>query len=130
MDVLLFFIIKMVFLKKALTRGNGKFGNDVTKNIRTIRHIPLFLDEKVDLVLRGEVYITKENFFKINKFLEKPYTSSRNLASGMLRRVDSREVASFPLNIFIYDFLNAELEFKTNDLAIAKLKNWALRSIL
>lgn len=49
-------------LEKALTRGNGKFGNDVTINVRTIRYIPLFLDEKVDLVLRGEVYITKENF--------------------------------------------------------------------
>ncbi|WKD00882.1 NAD-dependent DNA ligase LigA [Borreliella americana] len=109
-------------LEKALTRGNGKFGNDVTKNIRTIRYIPLFLDEKVDLVLRGEVYITKENFLKINKFLGKPYTNSRNLASGILRRVDSREVANFPLNIFIYDFLNAGLEFKTNDLAIARLK--------
>ncbi|MCD2332157.1 NAD-dependent DNA ligase LigA [Borreliella americana] len=109
-------------LEKALTRGNGKFGNDVTKNIRTIRYIPLLLDEKVDLVLRGEVYITKENFLKINKFLGKPYTNSRNLASGILRRVDSREVANFPLNIFIYDFLNAGLEFKTNDLAIARLK--------
>lgn len=109
-------------LEKALTRGNGKFGNDVTKNIRTIRHVPLFLGEKVDLVLRGEVYITKENFLKINKFLEKPYTNSRNLASGILRRVDSREVANFPLNIFIYDFLNAGLDFKTNNLAIEKLK--------
>ncbi|WNY65084.1 NAD-dependent DNA ligase LigA [Borreliella carolinensis] len=109
-------------LEKALTRGNGKFGNDVTKNIRTIRYIPLFLDEKVDLVLRGEVYITKENFLEINKFLEKPYTNSRNLASGILRRVDSREVANFPLNIFIYDFLNAGLEFKTNDLATERLK--------
>ncbi|EEF84399.1 NAD-dependent DNA ligase LigA [Borreliella spielmanii] len=109
-------------LEKALTRGNGKFGNDVTKNIRTIRHIPFFLDEKVDLVLRGEVYITKENFFKINKFLEKPYTNSRNLASGILRRVDSKEVANFPLNVFIYDFLNAGLEFKTNNLATEKLK--------
>ncbi|MCD2372021.1 NAD-dependent DNA ligase LigA, partial [Borreliella burgdorferi] len=109
-------------LEKALTRGNGKFGNDVTINVRTIRYIPLFLDEKVDLVLRGEVYITKENFLKINKFLEKPYTNSRNLASGILRRVDSREVANFPLNIFIYDFLNAGLEFKTNDLATARLK--------
>ncbi|WNY64174.1 NAD-dependent DNA ligase LigA [Borreliella americana] len=109
-------------LEKALTRGNGKFGNDVTKNIRTIRYIPLLLDEKVDLVLRGEVYITKENFLTINKFLEKPYTNSRNLASGILRRVDSREVANFPLNIFIYDFLNAGLEFKTNDLATTRLK--------
>ncbi|MBB6212667.1 NAD-dependent DNA ligase LigA [Borreliella californiensis] len=109
-------------LEKALTRGNGKFGNDVTKNIRTIRYIPLFLDEKVDLVLRGEVYITKENFLKINKSLEKPYTNSRNLASGILRRIDSREVANFPLNIFIYDFLNAGMEFKTNDLATARLK--------
>ncbi|WP_301409750.1 NAD-dependent DNA ligase LigA [Borreliella tanukii] len=109
-------------LEKALTRGNGKFGNDVTKNVRTIRHIPLFIDEKVDLVLRGEVYITKENFFKINKSLEKPYTNSRNLASGILRRVDSREVANFPLNIFIYDFLNAGLGFKTNNLATARLK--------
>ncbi|QFI14661.1 NAD-dependent DNA ligase LigA [Borrelia sp. CA_690] len=108
--------------EKALTRGNGKFGNDVTKNIRTIRHIPLFLDDKVDLVLRGEVYITKENFLKINKFLERPYTNSRNLASGILRRVDSREVANFPLNIFIYDLLNAGLEFETNNLAIARLK--------
>ncbi|WKC90057.1 NAD-dependent DNA ligase LigA [Borreliella finlandensis] len=109
-------------LEKALTRGNGKFGNDVTINVRTIRYIPLFLDEKVDLVLRGEVYITKENFLKINKFLEKPYTNSRNLASGILRRIDSREVANFPLNIFIYDFLNAGLKFKTNDLATARLK--------
>ncbi|AIJ29902.1 NAD-dependent DNA ligase LigA [Borreliella valaisiana] len=109
-------------LEKALTRGNGKFGNDVTKNVKTIRYIPLFLDEEVDLVLRGEVYITKENFFKINKFLEKPYSNSRNLASGILRRVDSREVANFPLNIFIYDFLNAGLEFKTNNLATARLK--------
>ncbi|WPM05782.1 NAD-dependent DNA ligase LigA [Borreliella sinica] len=109
-------------LEKALTRGNGKFGNDVTKNIKTIRHIPLSLNEKVDLVLRGEVYITKENFFEINKSLEKPYTNSRNLASGILRRVDSREVAGFPLNIFIYDFLNAGLEFKTNNLAIERLK--------
>ncbi|WKC90921.1 NAD-dependent DNA ligase LigA [Borreliella carolinensis] len=113
---------KYGILEKALTRGNGKFGNDVTKNIRTIRYIPLFLDEKVDLVLRGEVYITKENFLEINKFLEKPYTNSRNLASGILRRVDSREVANFPLNIFIYDFLNAGLEFKTNDLATERLK--------
>ncbi|AJA90353.1 NAD-dependent DNA ligase LigA [Borreliella chilensis] len=109
-------------LEKALTRGNGKFGNDITKNIRTIRHVPLFLDEKVDLVLRGEVYITKENFLKINKFLEKPYANSRNLASGILRRVDSREVANFPLNVFVYDFLNAGLEFKTNNLATARLK--------
>ncbi|SCW28029.1 DNA ligase (NAD+) [Borreliella japonica] len=109
-------------LEKALTRGNGKFGNDVTKNIKTIRHIPLLLDEKVDLVLRGEVYITKENFFKINECLEKPYTNSRNLVSGILRRVNSKEVANFPLNIFIYDFLNAGLEFKTNNLAIARLE--------
>ncbi|WNY66892.1 NAD-dependent DNA ligase LigA [Borreliella lusitaniae] len=114
-------------LEKALTRGNGKFGNDVTANVKTIRHIPLLLDEKVDLVLRGEVYITKENFLKINKFLEKPYTNSRNLASGILRRVNSKEVANFPLNIFIYDFLNAGLEFKTNNLAIVKLKKLGFR---
>lgn len=49
-------------LEKALTRGNGKFGNDVTINVRTIRYIPLFLDEKVDLVLRVRFILLKKIF--------------------------------------------------------------------
>ncbi|AWG43230.1 DNA ligase (NAD(+)) LigA [Candidatus Borreliella tachyglossi] len=109
-------------LDKALTRGDGKVGNDVTENIRTIKNIPLFIDKGVELVLRGEIYISKENFLKINKTFGKPYINARNLASGILRRVNSREVSNFPLDIFVYDVLYSSLELNTNHDAFDELK--------
>ncbi|WKC58102.1 NAD-dependent DNA ligase LigA [Borrelia sp. P9F1] len=109
-------------LKRALTRGDGRVGNDVTENVRTIKNVPLCIDKNVNLVLRGEIYINKENFFKINQTLENSYINARNLASGILRRINSREVANFPLDIFVYDVLDSSLGFNTNHDALDKLE--------
>ncbi|UPA16406.1 NAD-dependent DNA ligase LigA [Borrelia coriaceae] len=114
-------------LQRALTRGDGKVGNDVTGNVRTIKSVPLCIDEKVELILRGEIYITKKNFVKINHTLENPYLSSRNLASGILRRINSREVANFPLDIFVYDVLYSSLNLNSSRDAFKQLKQFGFK---
>ncbi|WP_024653486.1 NAD-dependent DNA ligase LigA [Borrelia persica] len=114
-------------LQKALTRGDGKIGNDVTENVRTIKNVPLCIGAQVELVLRGEIYISKKNFLEINRTLNNAYVNARNLASGILRRIDSREVAKFPLDIFVYDILYSSLEFNTNDDALLKLKQFGFK---
>lgn len=91
-------------LKRALTRGNGKVGNDVTLSALRIKDIPHKLTKNVDIAVRGEVYMTKEAFSRINATLEEPYSSTRNLASGLLRRIDKNDLAShLPLDIFVYE---------------------------
>ncbi|AHH08528.1 NAD-dependent DNA ligase [Borrelia anserina BA2] len=114
-------------LQRALTRGDGKVGNDVTENVRTIKNVPLCIDEKVELVLRGEIYITKENFLKINQTLTSPYVNARNLASGILRRINSKEVANFPLDIFVYDILYSSFKLSTNHDAFNKLRKFGFK---
>ncbi|QMU99318.1 DNA ligase (NAD(+)) LigA [Borrelia sp. A-FGy1] len=109
-------------LDKALTRGNGRVGNDVTENVRTIKNVPLFIDKEFDLVLRGEIYISKENFLKINQTFENSYINARNLASGILRRINSKEVSNLPLDIFVYDVLYSSIDFNTNHNALDKLE--------
>lgn len=115
-------------LQRALTRGDGRVGNDVTENVRTIKNIPLRIEQKVELVLRGEIYITKENFLKINQMLKNPYVNARNLASGVLRRINSKEVANFPLDIFVYDILYSQLKFSmSSHCAFNKLKKFGFK---
>ncbi len=90
-------------LEKALTRGNGYVGNDVTANARTIRSIPLRLPQEISIAVRGEVFISKEDFSRLNDSLETPYANARNLASGSLRRIKSSETSRVPLDMFVYD---------------------------
>ena len=90
-------------LDKAVTRGNGLVGNDVTPNARTISSVPLRLSEPVTAAVRGEVFINKEDFLKLNEELEVPFANARNLASGTLRRIKSSETASVPLKMYVYD---------------------------
>jgi DNA ligase (NAD+) len=90
-------------LVKALTRGNGLVGNDVTPNVRTISSVPLKLKRPEDVIVRGEIFLPKALFRKINAELEIPYANPRNLASGTLRRIKSAEVAKIPLDIFVYE---------------------------
>jgi len=88
------------------TRGNGVVGEDVTHNIRTIKSIPLFIDEKSPVEMRGEVYMPKSSLEKLNKErLEKGealFANCRNAASGSLKLLDSKEVAKRGLECFIY----------------------------
>jgi len=90
-------------LSHALTRGNGLTGNDVTANVKTIGAVPLRLKKPLSVTVRGEIFLAKSLFRKINSKLETPYANPRNLASGTLRRVKSSEAAQLPLDIFIYE---------------------------
>ena len=94
-------------LKKAATRGDGKVGEDVTENIKTIGSIPLKLQEEVTGFFEGEIYISKKNFDIVNKQQKKDkkplYANPRNLAAGTLRQLDTKIVAQRKLDIFIYD---------------------------
>ncbi|HAK47061.1 MAG TPA: DNA ligase (NAD(+)) LigA, partial [Spirochaeta sp.] len=90
-------------LDRAVTRGNGSVGNDVTANVKTIGSVPLRLPESVTLAARGEIYLPKERFEELNKKMDPPYANPRNLAAGSIRRIKSSETAKIPLDIFIYE---------------------------
>ncbi len=90
-------------LARAVTRGNGLVGNDVTGNVRTIGAVPLRLTRPVTLAARGEIYLARGLFQSMNAELEEPYANPRNFASGTLRRVKSSEAASVPLSIYVYE---------------------------
>jgi DNA ligase (NAD+) len=90
-------------LRRAVTRGNGLVGNDVTPNVRTIRSVPLRLREPDTVAVRGEVYLPRDRFQEINEKLEVPFANPRNLAAGTIRRIKSSEVSGVPLQIFAYE---------------------------
>lgn len=94
-------------LVSAATRGDGVVGEDVTENVRTIRSVPLKLENAPDVLeVRGEVIMHKEDFESINKVLaargEKRFVNPRNAAAGSLRQLDSRITASRPLHFYAY----------------------------
>jgi len=90
---------------RGATRGNGQIGEDVTENLRTIKNIPDILKEPIDIIVRGEVFIGKEDFEKLNDALdeEDKFANARNLAAGSLRQLDSKIAAKRPLDIFIFN---------------------------
>ena len=90
-------------LARGVTRGNGRVGNDVSANIRTIRSVPLRLSQPVSIAVRGEVFLPLDRFDEINAEQEVPFANPRNLAAGTLRRKKSSEVARVPLDIFVYE---------------------------
>lgn len=97
-------------LTKALTRGDGITGEEVTINVKTIKSIPLRLNSKTPpelLEVRGEVLITKEDFKALNQFQEKEglptFANPRNAAAGSIRQLDSKITASRPLKFFGYN---------------------------
>lgn len=94
-------------LVSAATRGDGVVGEDVTQNVRTIESVPLKLNEDVDIIVEGEVYMKKSTLAAINKELEKrgeeTYANPRNVAAGTIRQLDPRIVAERKLDMFVYD---------------------------
>ncbi len=92
-------------LTRAVTRGNGSVGNDVTPNIVTIKSVPLELKEKVDIAVRGEVYLPKADFEKVNASLpeDEKAANARNLAAGTVRRQKSSDCARVPLDMYCYE---------------------------
>ena len=103
-------------LKRAVTRGDGRRGDDVTQNVRTIRNVPLLLKgENIPeyLELRGEILLPWSSFDAINKEREEQeeplFANPRNAASGTLKLLNSRVVASRRLESYIYNMLGEEL---------------------
>lgn len=92
---------------RGATRGNGLVGEDITENLKTIKHIPKKLSENIDIVVRGEVFIGKNEFEEMNKEREENeqalFANARNAAAGSLRQLDSKITASRPLDIFIFN---------------------------
>jgi DNA ligase (NAD+) len=94
-------------LKTAATRGDGKVGENVTMNVRTINSVPLKLNEEIDVVVEGEVWLGRAQLAKLNKerkrLGEPEFANPRNAAAGTLRQLDPKIVAERKLDTFIYD---------------------------
>ncbi len=107
-------------LEKAVTRGDGFEGDDVTANVKTIKSIPLLLNNASldEFEIRGEIILPFEGFEKMNiervEAGEDPYRNPRNTASGSLKMQDSTEVANRPLDCLLYHLVDDKLPFKTH----------------
>ena len=90
---------------RGATRGNGQVGEDITDNLKTIKNIPKKLKENIDIVVRGEVFISKKDFDELNEKQdeENKFANARNLAAGSLRQLDSSITATRPLDIYIFN---------------------------
>ena len=97
---------------RGATRGNGLVGEDVTENLKTIKTIPHTLNDKIDITVRGEVFISKEDFENLNKSREENeeelFANSRNAAAGSLRQLDSNITKTRPLDIYIFNVQKIE----------------------
>ncbi len=94
-------------LARAVTRGNGYKGNDITENIKTIGSVPLRLPKAIDVAVRGEVYIPLSKFASLAS--EVDYANPRNLAAGTIRRKQSSSVAKVPLHMYVYEGFSDQL---------------------
>lgn len=118
---------------RAATRGDGFIGEDVTENARTIKSLPLRVDELKNFKIRGEVFISKENFVKINeKQLEdgkNEFANPRNAAAGSIRQLDSKVASKRNLDIFIFNLENIEGKtFKYHSETLEYLKSLGFHS--
>ena len=95
-------------LYQAATRGDGTVGEDITHNVKTIKSIPLKLNEDVDIVVRGEIYMSKKSFEELNESRKKSglpmFQNPRNAAAGSVRQLDSSITASRKLDAFLYHY--------------------------
>lgn len=122
-----------VFVRGA-TRGNGQIGEDITNNLKTIRTIPQRLTKDIDITVRGEVYIGKKEFDKLNEereILEEPlFANARNAAAGSLRQLDSEITAQRPLDIFIFNVQKCDSKkFKTHHESLEFLSDLGFKVI-
>lgn len=116
---------------RALTRGDGTHGDDVTVNVRTIRSLPVRIVEKNvpdEFVVRGEILIPRSVFDRINRERTEaglvPFANPRNAAAGTLKTLDSRIVASRELTCMIYFLLSEDLPYDTHYDNLLKAKQW------
>ena len=121
-------------LIRALTRGDGEKGDDVTANVKTIKSIPLRLKGSGFPKLfevRGEIILPRPGFEKMNleraDIGEMPFANPRNAAAGSLKLQDSAEVARRPLDGFMYHALGENLSFSTHQQSLQSLREWGFK---
>lgn len=118
------------------TRGNGKEGENITENLKTIKSIPIKLlgeDYPENIEIRGEVFFPKSQFDDFNDERESEgegiYSNTRNAASGALRQIDARETAKRPLDAFFYSVGDAQVaSLGTQKEILEKLRLWGLKT--
>ena len=97
---------------RGATRGNGLVGEDVTENLKTVKTIPMEINENIDITVRGEVFISKKDFEKMNQEREENeeelFANARNAAAGSLRQLDSKITKKRPLDIYIFNVQKIE----------------------
>ncbi len=117
-------------LKEAVTRGDGFQGDEITPNVKTVSEIPMQLHGNFPhrFFIRGEIYLTRKNFDKINKRREEegldPFMNPRNTASGSLKIQDSAEVRKRGLSAVLYQYISGEFPAKTHWELLQKAKSW------
>lgn len=120
-------------LVRALTRGDGVQGDDVTHNVRTIRSVPLKLkgDYPEQFDIRGEIVLPFEGFSQLNAKRvengEEPYANPRNTASGSLKLQDSAETAKRPLDCLVFSIVGEDLPFDSQDEGLKKARKWGFK---
>lgn len=120
-------------LERAVTRGDGVRGDDVTANVKTIRSIPLRLRGNgypPEFEIRGEIFMTRRQFDLLNAQREEagdaPFANPRNAAAGSLKMQDPAEVARRGLDCYLYDIQGNDLPFKTHYENLQEAKSWGL----
>ena len=123
-------------LVRAVTRGDGVRGDDVTPNARAIRSIPLQLhgdDVPAELEVRGEVYFPRKRFDALNREREKageePYANPRNTAAGTMKSLDARVVSERGLDIYLYSIAHVSgASVKGQWQALERMRDWGLKT--
>jgi DNA ligase (NAD+) len=120
---------------RALTRGDGVMGDDVTTNVKTIRTIPLKLlpgDYPSQFEMRGEIFMPRDKFLKMNQQRaakgEKTFANPRNAAAGSLKLQNAKEVAQRPLNCFLYSVVSDSLPTNSHFENIKKASQWGFNT--
>ncbi|API88917.1 DNA ligase (NAD(+)) LigA [Marinilactibacillus sp. 15R] len=120
-------------LVQAVTRGDGRVGENVTGNVRTIKAIPLKLKRAVTIEARGEIYMPKSSFIQLNEEREEQgdavFANPRNAAAGTLRNLNPQVTASRNLNVFLYSMVQyGDLNVETQSEALNSLDKLGLRT--
>ncbi|MFH1897096.1 MAG: NAD-dependent DNA ligase LigA [Candidatus Desantisbacteria bacterium] len=120
-------IYRQGIFQQGITRGNGMEGDDITLNLRTMRTIPLRLNEPVDIEIRGEVYMPLKGFEAFNQTRDVPFANPRNATAGSLHMLDPKQVAKRPLSIFIHSLGNVpDWTIPTQEESLRKLQGLGL----
>lgn len=120
-------------LLRAVTRGDGNQGDEITNNIKTIKSVPLKLkgDYPQKFEIRGEVVLPYEGFAQLNAERvengEEPYANPRNTASGSLKLQDSSETAKRPLDCLLYSVIGEDLPFTSQFESLQKAREWGFK---